>query len=175
MWNRLKIALRWLRGEEDVHLYEGPEFVDVDRIKGRTAHELTMDATRRMLGSVTLDEARKARPAVDDKARSFEVHMGAIFKDFVEPRLLRLVVAQEELIARGSDEMRQLHSDVRDQIVYGRGSINGIMVVYEEFKEAYDAYMSRGKDGEPFDPHKLFPELYPESTNNDIDQSKRSA
>ncbi len=160
MWRRLRLAWRWMRGDPEVHLYDGPEFVDIDRLRGRSSYELTADVTRRMLGSVTLEDARHAKPMREDRIRAFEVHMGAIFKDFVEPRLTRLLIAQQELMSLGSEEMRQLHRSVRDQIVYGRGSINGIMLVYEEFREAFDAYMSRSSGTEPFDKYKLFPELY---------------
>ena len=160
MWRRLGIAWRYLLGRDDVHMYEGEEFVDLDKLTGRSAYELSAELMRRMLGSITLDRPEPLPAGEEAQAR--EQHnqtVAAFFPTILEPTIKRLIVAQEELMARGSAEMRQVVGQEKEQILFCRGSVNGLMLILEEFQTAaneHTADVEKRQDTE-FDKHEMFP------------------
>lgn len=98
----------------------------------------------------------------ENERRQFEQTVAAFFPHVIEPTISRLIRAQEELMARGSEDLRGIGLvSPDDQIIFGRGTVNGLTLLIEEFKEAYDSHIAEvTKRGEKFDPRKLFPDLF---------------
>lgn len=88
---------------------------------------------RRILGSIDISE--------EPTAEVFNNRVGAIFKDVIEPVLKRMAREQERFTAAEAANW--------DQAMFGRGTLNGIELVREEFEKAYNAHLEANKQPEP--------------------------
>ena len=98
---------------------------------------------RRILGSIDLSE--------EPSEEVFNTRAGAIFKDVIEPKLRKMAREQERFTAAEAANW--------DQAMFGRGTLNGIELVREEFEKAYAVYQQANQPPEPFDERNPLPEL----------------
>lgn len=150
------MAWRVIRGTE-----QEPFDIPLPDMEGQDSISVSALLMRKLLGSISLEDV-KTRPAMQDQdRRQYEQGVAAFFPHILKPTIDRLVAAQEQLMARGSQEQRYVGIiSPSDQVLFGRGTINGIELVLEEFNEAYQAHIAElTKRGEKFDPRKLFPEI----------------
>lgn len=152
MWERFKVW--WYSTDED-EVEEEPEITPYD------GYDLTVDLMRKLLGSITGRELPKRKEEMVAAERKAYVQMvAAFFPQIIEGRMKRLIRAQEELMATGSSELRELMPEAKDQIIFGRGTINGLALVFEDFNEDFQEYIGSLPKDEPFDKYKLFPEIF---------------
>ena len=98
---------------------------------------------RRILGSVDFSE--------EPNEEVFNTRAGAIFKDVIEPKLRKMAREQERFTAAEAANW--------DQAMFGRGTLNGIELVREEFEKAYAVYQQSNQSPEPFDKQNPLPEI----------------
>lgn len=99
---------------------------------------------REILGSIDLSE--------EPNEEVFNNRAGAIFKDVIEPKLKKMAREQERFTAAEAANW--------DQAMFGRGTLNGIELVREEFEKAFSAYQQSLQPVEqPSQPHNPIPEI----------------
>lgn len=150
MWHRLKLAWKVLWEEENL-------------LEEYEATGLSAELMRALLGSVSFDDIKNRPPMTAEERRIYEQTVAAFYPHVIEPAINRLIGAQEQLMGRGSAEQREIGIvDPKDQVLFCRGTMNGIELVKEEFKEAFEAHIAYLQvRNEKFDKHKLFPEIFP--------------
>lgn len=104
---------------------------------------LTVALMRELLGSI--DTTEDVNPEV------FNNRAGAIFKDVVEPKLNQMAHEQERFTAAEAANW--------EQTLFGRGTLNGIELVREEFEKAYGVYLQSTQPKEQFDERNQLPEI----------------
>jgi len=97
---------------------------------------------RRILGSIDASE--------EPTDEVFNNRAGGIY-DIVAPKLNKLIREQERFTTAEAADW--------SQAVFGRGTLNGIELVLEEFKKAYDIYQQSNQPPESFDKQNPLPEL----------------
>lgn len=98
---------------------------------------------RHILGSIDLSQ--------ESNDEVFNNRAGAIFKDVIEPKLNKMAREQERFTAAEAANW--------DQAMFGRGTLNGIELVREEFEKAYAVYQQSNQLPEPFDKQNPLPEI----------------
>jgi hypothetical protein len=98
---------------------------------------------RRILGSIDLSE--------EPNEEVFNNRAGAIFKDVIEPKLKKMAREQERFTTAESADW--------SQVMFGRGTLNGIELAREEFEKAYAVYQQANQPPEPFDERNPLPEI----------------
>lgn len=98
---------------------------------------------RRILGSMDISE--------EPNEEVFNNRAGAIFKDVIEPKLKKMAREQERFTTAEAANW--------DQAMFGRGTLNGIELVREEFEKAYAVYRQSNQPPEPFDKQNPLPEV----------------
>jgi hypothetical protein len=120
------------------------EIVKLRRQISTQAPEITsVSLMRQILGSINVSE--KPNEEV------FNNRAGAIFKDVIEPKLKKMAREQERFTAAEAANW--------DQAMFGRGTLNGIELVREEFEKAHAVYMQSIQPKEEFDKQNPLPEL----------------
>lgn len=104
---------------------------------------LSVALMRELLGSIDVGE--EVNPEV------FNNRAGAIFKDVVEPKLKQMAREQERFTAAEAANW--------EQALFGRGTLNGIELVREEFEKAYGVYQQATQPKEQFDKTNPLPEI----------------
>jgi len=120
--------------------------------------EAAVTLTRHLLNSIDLGDARSKLTMTPEERKEYVARISSNF-DLLERLLKRLVIAQEEAMARGAMELKSVSDKPETQVVFGRGTINGIMLVWDELDGYFKEHMEnlpRGK--ESFDKTKLFPQ-----------------
>lgn len=97
---------------------------------------------RCILGSIDLSE--------EPNEEVFNNRAGAIF-DVIEPKLKKMAREQERFTAAEAANW--------DQAMFGRGTLNGIELVREEFEKAHAEYLQSIQPPEPFNERNPLPEL----------------
>lgn len=119
------------------------EIRDVLKKQTESEAELSVFLMRRLLGSIDVGE--ELNPEV------FNNRAGAIFKDVVEPKLKAMSREQERFTAAEAANW--------EQALFGRGTLNGIELVREEFEKAYGVYQQSLQPKEQFDEKNPLPEI----------------
>ncbi len=116
--------------------------------------EFNRDAARiirHILGSIDLSDVRNIKPKTEEEQRNYDARMASVFFD-TGKTADKLIVAQEEHI--GMEVMNQ------EQLMFARGTINGIKLLRDEFEDAKDRHVARNTEShQKFDARELFPEL----------------
>jgi hypothetical protein len=108
----------------------------VDNLSGilsKKEEVTSVSLMRRILGSIDVSD--------EPNEEVFNNRAGAIFKDVIEPKLKRMAREQERFTAAEAANW--------DQAMFGRGTLNGIELVREEFEKAYSVYSESTKPPEP--------------------------
>lgn len=72
------------------------------------------------------------------------------FEKIVKPKIDKLIFQQKEYIAS---------KGLKDEFEFDRGTMNGILTVFEEFEKDHLEHLDNVKPVETFDKHELFSEL----------------
>lgn len=125
-------------------LHKGIESLhDLVRSLNKKEEVTSVSLMRRILGSIDLSE--------EPNEEVFNNRAGAIFKDVIEPKLKKMAREQERFTTAEAANW--------DQAMFGRGTLNGIELVREEFEKAYSAYQQANQPKEPFDERNPLPEI----------------
>jgi len=100
---------------------------------------------REQLGSLELDLAGTTGLS-EDEIKERNAAVSSNFK-IIELTIKRLLIAQQEFMANQCENEKQL--------LFGRGSINGISLVLEKFKKYKSQHDELTKPSEEFNPHKI--------------------
>lgn len=104
---------------------------------------------RKILGSINLEDVRdKVKDA--NEIQNYEAAIAAVFKDHIEPTVKKLIIAQEQFMGRQANNM--------DQLSFGRGTVNGLCLILEEFESAWKNHEATKKPIEEPDQSTFFPE-----------------
>lgn len=124
--------------------------------------ELTARLMRELLGSIDVEKFRFERKLSANDLAAYHQTVAAFFPTIIEPTVKRFIAAQERIMSRGSAELRQFgYVDPRDQVIFGRGTMNGLLILMEEFQQAFYSHIAAVEEKqEKFDPYALFPELF---------------
>lgn len=123
----------------------------------RTFLENTRKVMRHAIGSVDLNDLPKVELS-ESEQRNYNARVSSTF-DIVEKAFKKLLRAQMEFMAGGGEIYS---NDEKMQIVFGRGTVNGLSLLYEELREAHVKHIAASTPAEPVgDTHKLFPDLFP--------------
>jgi len=130
----------------------------------RTAAELN----RRQLGSIDLTDARQEEDLMDEgKRKQYVSELAFVYKKYVEGEINKFIVAQEDLMAMGFlPDNPQTYAypfyikpdDVEKQIIFSRGTLNGLMLVREFFERAYNEHQGDSVVPPNFDKYKIMSE-----------------
>lgn len=105
--------------------------------------------TRHLLASIDLIDVRDDQVMNPDERKEWVARVASNYA--VTSKIVkRFLVAQEEFIARMAENEKQL--------MFARGTINGIMLIQEELENAFKEHMANIQPEKPFDKTKLFPE-----------------
>ena len=116
-----------------------------------TAYDLSradLILLRGYLKSIDLREIRDEKEMSSEERKGYVARISSNW-DIVEKVLKRLIVAQEEYIARAVEN--------QDQLMFARGTVNGLMIVHEEMKEKFDEHMANIRPQAEFDRKRMFP------------------
>lgn len=120
------------------------EIAQVRQLLIKKEPEITsVSLMRQILGSIDVSE--------EPNEEVFNNRAGAIFKDVIEPKLKKMAREQERFTAAEAANW--------DQAMFGRGTLNGIELVSEEFEKAYGVYQQSLQPKEPFDERNPLPEI----------------
>lgn len=103
---------------------------------------------REKLGSIALDDVRGIIKT-EQEIKDYQAAISSVFKNHIEPTLKRLLINQEKFMGEQVQTMEQLS--------FGRGTVNGLLLVIEEFQHAWEAHQENTKGKEPVNPRELFP------------------
>jgi hypothetical protein len=127
----------------------------------RDEKELSIELIRKLLASIDLSDVRNKSignigvvTKTETEHKNFIQMVTAFFPKIIEPEIKKMIIEQQKFIAEKVDN--------QELLMFSRGTINGLMLVYELFLEAFNEYMSSRDNDEEIDPEKLFPELYKE-------------
>jgi len=152
----LRAVRKWWR-QEDWREIAGAR---VDEIRKLNQHieQLQKDLTplsvsliRHLLGTVDLKDVRGKETEMSPEERKNYVARLSSNWDIVEKKIMRLIVAQEEYMARMTEN--------QEQLMLGRGTINGLFLIHEELEQAFKEHMLNSSPVESFDKRKLFSEI----------------
>jgi len=116
------------------------------------------DLIREKLGSVSIDHrALNEKAFAVDERKQMVADCANFFKRWLESDIERLINIQAEFTTLQAGDF--------DQVVFGRGTINGLLLIKELYEHRFNEYISNMKDaqekGEDIDNASLFAELYP--------------
>lgn len=114
--------------------------IDINKtVKEKTVGEITsVDLMRKLLGSINLSDVEldPKFPSADDE-RAYTARAASFFREFVNEDTKRLILHQENWIARECDGNNQLE--------FARGTLNGILLMRERYETLanFDAQLIR--------------------------------
>lgn len=100
---------------------------------------------RHQLGSISLDTRNKELSEEEKKARNISIANS--FK-YIEPAIKKLIIAQQEFMAKQCENEQQL--------LFARGTINGLFIIREELQSYKSAHDEENKPKENYDEHQIF-------------------
>lgn len=106
---------------------------------------------RHQLGSIDLSDVRDIKTEsglkelTENEIKERNVAIANAYK-YIEPAIKKLLIAQQEFLST--------HCEQTKPILFGRGSINGICVVLDEFEDYKKQYEEDTKPNENFDKFK---------------------
>lgn len=114
--------------------------------KREPAPVLTSDLMRSILGSIKIDDIQEPEFANTEEKTVYLAEAVAALRRFIEPRCKKLIAQQKDFLADQAEGQ---------QVIFGRGSMNGIKLVLESFEKDLIEYQELTKPPEPFDRHKI--------------------
>ena len=108
-------------------------------------HKSATLMNRHQLGSIDLSDIKEELTENEQKERNANI---ANSYKYIEPTIKKLLIAQQEFMAKQCEN--------ENQLLFGRGSINGIAVVLEELRSYKLAHEELTKPQEKFDKHEVF-------------------
>jgi len=108
-------------------------------------HKSVTLMNRHQLGSIDLPDIKEELTENEQKERNANI---ANSYKYIEPTIKKLLIAQQEFMAKQCEN--------ENQLLFGRGSINGIAVVLEELRSYKLAHEEETKPQEKFDEHEVF-------------------
>lgn len=118
-------------------------------VESNQMDKLSANMMRHLLSSINLDDARINKPVAGNELREHNARISALYAGSVEISLKKLIVAQEEYGIRMANNAN---------LMFARGTLNGIMLIDEMFKDAIREHEASRKDTEPEDKHSMFSE-----------------
>lgn len=112
---------------------------------------------RHLLSSIDLEDVRGTHEPSDPNERKEYVSRLASNFDLTQKVIKRFIASQEEFLARGG---AVYHGDELKQTVFARGTINGLFLILDSLKDAYDEHMRNiTSKPEPPDQRHVFPQV----------------
>lgn len=115
----------------------------------------TSDLIRNKLGSISLGDVRKDIQMSKDERKEYVARIHGIFKDIIEPKCKKFITMQEEFMAR--------ETEGEIQFLVGRGTINGILLILEDFEKDNLEHIENMKEdsgaNKPNDIHSVIGEI----------------
>ncbi len=102
------------------------------------------------LGSIDLTDVRN-KTKTEDEFKAYQTAISAVFKDYIEPTIKMFIIAQEEFMARQAVTV--------DQLSVGRGTINGLFLLLDEFENCYKTHQGENITASEPDQTNMFPEI----------------
>lgn len=98
-----------------------------------------------------LEEFGLKEPIMDTEERkNYVSEVSVVFEKVLKPKIEKLIYQQKEYIAL---------KGLKDEYDFDRGTMNGILTVFEEFEKDHLEHLDNTKPKEEFDKHKMFDEL----------------
>ena len=86
-----------------------------------------------------------------EELAAYEQAIAGVFKDHLEPTIKRFIIEQEQFMGRQAKDMTEL--------AVGRGTINGLLLLLDEFETATNHFNLSLKKPEKPDGTSMFPEI----------------
>ena len=129
--SKIKLALREVLDERDNNLKP----VDI-----------SVDLMRELLGTKSF--SRDVRPMDGEARKNYVARIAASWPDLDKDTDLMIAVQEQNMGRRVNNQ---------DELMFGRGTINGIMLIKDYYEDRYNEHKANTKPEEKFDPSKLFP------------------
>jgi hypothetical protein len=114
----------------------------------KSFNELLTDLNRNQLGSISLNDINNIQNFSASERKSYLQDAEVIWSNPVfQNEVKKIVQTQLEFIAKFTTE--------QSQVYVGRGTINGIMILYEWIEKLHNEYTQLTKPEEKFDPFDL--------------------
>lgn len=124
----------------------------IEAIEIQKLRDSATDLNRNQLGAISLDDVRNiSKEMTPDERKSYASNVAVIWEQFLEKDLKRFIIAQEEFTTG--------QAQTWEQVLIGRGGINAFALLYEHYKQLHSEHLDNIKPIDPFDKHKLFPEI----------------
>lgn len=85
-----------------------------------------------------------------EERKNYVADVSAVFEKVLKPKIDKLIYQQKEYIAT---------KGLKDEFEFDRGTMNGILTVFEEFEKDHLEHLDSVKPKEEFDKYKLLDEL----------------
>lgn len=130
MWQRIK---NWFIAFSQLHIIasrvDGVELDFLRQYNNEIDKSFNLqEFIQNKLGSINLEDVRDIVKLPED-IKVYEAGIASIFKDHLEPTIKKLIITQEQFMARQVKDM--------DQLSFGRGTVNGLLLILEEFESAW--------------------------------------
>ena len=105
---------------------------------------------RHELASIDLEDVRD-KDRSEQEIKEYNAGIASVFKSCIQPAIKRYIIEQEKFMARNAKTVEELS--------FGRGTINGLLILEEEFENAFNEHNLSHRPPEPFDESKLFADI----------------
>jgi hypothetical protein len=85
-----------------------------------------------------------------EERKNYVADVSVVFEKVLKPKIDKLIFQQKEYIAS---------KGLKEEFEFDRGTMNGILTVFEEFEKDHLEHLDNVKPKEEFDRHELFSEL----------------
>lgn len=110
-----------------------------------------VELTRHLLGSISLSDIRDKGEMTDEERLIYLNKVATIYESVIQPTIKKMIIAQQEFMANEADGIRQID--------FSRGTINGLMLVMDKFRDSYNEYLELTRPPETFDRNKIMDSL----------------
>lgn len=125
-------------------------------VEKKKKEDLSLEAIRKMLGSINLDECQEEEKELSEADR--KAYCSAIFAVFprIEKDIKKMLYAQLMFISNNAETW--------EQVIFGRGTFNGMDLLLEKWKKASIEHEANLKEGleenkKGFDKNNPIPEV----------------
>ena len=113
--------------------------------------------TRHLLGSIDLSDVEPfKRNLTPDQRKAYVAEMSSVYVR-IKPLLKDFIERQKDFIATGGEVY---HGQEGKQIVFGRGTINGLYLILDELQKLYKEHTNSVPPRDPPDNTTPFPSIF---------------
>lgn len=112
--------------------------------------ELSIALMRHLLGSIDLSDIEEDKEMSEGERKEYCATISAVFPR-LEKEIKKFLHAQLMFSANQAEDW--------DKVVFGRGTYNGIDLLYQHWKTAHVEHTAKGKPKEEFDKHSPIGEV----------------